>query len=325
MLLVLLSAAGVEWCRDDDMASWVCALMFVGMMLITIGFVLTLAGWLAPPSNRQANRTRLVGALVMFTGVITNFVACYRCAVAQRRCCHDDVESSNDVSDDAADGAVWCDDDMSEQGEGRVWTSGVGGEDGVGCVQYDDGDYNWTDSSTSDVQRECYCTLNIGRISPNAARRNVDNYVPDGYESWSCRGSSFVTRAHYSPPNCGYRTETRTFDMHSLIVPSATFQRAELTQGRTDSRVTLHELRSSNDASTSTADDTSSVDESDPCVPQCTVAPLADSGRSPGGADVVRYRDPNLPASGEAVGTASMFYTQTGRQFKVLPPGYSEA
>ena len=63
------------------------ALVFLGLVLMTAGFVLTLAGWFAPPINEAVLRVRLAGPVTLLVGLALLAISCCLCAFQQRKCC----------------------------------------------------------------------------------------------------------------------------------------------------------------------------------------------------------------------------------------------
>ena len=60
---------------------------FLGLLLFTSGFVLTLTSWSAPAINNFVRIVRLIGPCSLVSGVVLVIVSCLTCALDQGRCC----------------------------------------------------------------------------------------------------------------------------------------------------------------------------------------------------------------------------------------------
>lgn len=61
--------------------------LFLGLILSTAGFVLTLAGWFAPPINSYVERIRLTGPVILLIGMGLLIISCLLCVYVQGKCC----------------------------------------------------------------------------------------------------------------------------------------------------------------------------------------------------------------------------------------------
>lgn len=85
------------------------SLVFLSLVLMTAGFVLSLAGWFAPPITQVVIRVRLAGPSAFLVGLFLLSFSCCVCAFEQRKCCiccypggfkgDDDDDDSNDNDD----------------------------------------------------------------------------------------------------------------------------------------------------------------------------------------------------------------------------------
>ena len=86
--------------------SKVGALVFMGLMIMTAGFVLTLAGWFAPAIKMSVVRVRTAGPSMLLFGFSCLVLSCIICSVQQRRCskcclyCCGDRKPDHDGSDE---------------------------------------------------------------------------------------------------------------------------------------------------------------------------------------------------------------------------------
>lgn len=75
------------WSLPKDMECsktfWV---VFVGLILMTAGFFLTMAGWFAPPINQGVYGVRMAGPVALVFGLVLLLCSCLMCAVLQGRC-----------------------------------------------------------------------------------------------------------------------------------------------------------------------------------------------------------------------------------------------
>lgn len=67
--------------------SKVCWVIVTSLILMTGGFVLTLAGWFAPPISDSVIRVRMAGPGALLAGAVLLFLSCIMCAYTQRKCC----------------------------------------------------------------------------------------------------------------------------------------------------------------------------------------------------------------------------------------------
>ena len=65
-----------------------CAVIFLSLVLMTAGFVLTLMGWFAPPMNNFVNNVRMGGPIALLIGFLLMLLSCMLCAIDQGKCCH---------------------------------------------------------------------------------------------------------------------------------------------------------------------------------------------------------------------------------------------
>ena len=64
-----------------------CFVIFLGLILMTAGFVLTLTGWFAPPSNNFVLAVRMGGPITLLVGFVFLLCSCLMCSVEQGKCC----------------------------------------------------------------------------------------------------------------------------------------------------------------------------------------------------------------------------------------------
>ena len=69
--------------------------MLLGLMVMTAGFFLTMAGWFAPVKNDAVLKVRLTGPLCLGTGFALLILSCLCCAIEQNNC--ECTDSSKDV------------------------------------------------------------------------------------------------------------------------------------------------------------------------------------------------------------------------------------
>lgn len=60
---------------------------YVGLIISTAGFCLTLAGWFAPPISPPVEGVRIAGPCIFIVGTLVLFFSCLMCASVQQRCC----------------------------------------------------------------------------------------------------------------------------------------------------------------------------------------------------------------------------------------------
>lgn len=72
------------------------AFAFVGLVLMTIGFCLAMAGWFTPPIKLGVLPFRLAGTIAFFAGLASLLGSCFACAIHQRRCCRRCLSSASD-------------------------------------------------------------------------------------------------------------------------------------------------------------------------------------------------------------------------------------
>ena len=68
-----------------------CTVIFLSLILMTAGFVLTLMGWFAPPMNNFVLNVRMGGPIALLIGFVFMLCSCLMCAIDQGRCfqcCH---------------------------------------------------------------------------------------------------------------------------------------------------------------------------------------------------------------------------------------------
>ena len=65
-----------------------CTVIFLSLILMTAGFVLTLMGWFAPPLNNFVLNVRMGGPIALLVGFVFLLCSCLMCAVEQGKCCH---------------------------------------------------------------------------------------------------------------------------------------------------------------------------------------------------------------------------------------------
>ena len=77
--------------------------VFVGLMMMTAGFVLTLAGWFAPPITDTVLRVRMAGPVTLLLGFVLLMFSYILCAIEQQKCsecCYQYIrarEKENDI------------------------------------------------------------------------------------------------------------------------------------------------------------------------------------------------------------------------------------
>ena len=64
-----------------------CVVIFLSLILMTAGFVLTLMGWFAPPMNNFVLNVRMGGSVALLTGFLLMCISCILCSVDQGKCC----------------------------------------------------------------------------------------------------------------------------------------------------------------------------------------------------------------------------------------------
>ena len=65
-----------------------CFVIFTGLIMMTAGAVLAMAGWFAPPINEGVIGVRLAGPIVLLIGLVVLVLSCPMCAYKQGKCCH---------------------------------------------------------------------------------------------------------------------------------------------------------------------------------------------------------------------------------------------
>ena len=63
-----------------------CVIIYVGMLLLTAGFVSSLGAWFAPPFNTFVKSVRFIGPILMLLGMGCLISACIICACEQGKC-----------------------------------------------------------------------------------------------------------------------------------------------------------------------------------------------------------------------------------------------
>ena len=63
-----------------------CTIIFLSLILMTAGFVLTLMGWFAPPMNNFVLNVRMGGPIALLIGFVFMLCSCLMCAIDQGRC-----------------------------------------------------------------------------------------------------------------------------------------------------------------------------------------------------------------------------------------------
>ncbi len=66
--------------------SRVFSVAFVGLIVATTGFCLTLVGWFALPINNTVRGVRLDGPVLLLIGFMILFISCLMCAIEQNKC-----------------------------------------------------------------------------------------------------------------------------------------------------------------------------------------------------------------------------------------------
>ena len=80
------------------MCSRVFVVVYMGLILATAGFCLTIAGWFTPSTNENisVHGVRRAGPVLLVLGVVLLIGSCLMCAVAQNRCCDQCVSCYHD-------------------------------------------------------------------------------------------------------------------------------------------------------------------------------------------------------------------------------------
>ena len=63
-----------------------CTVIFLSLILMTAGFVLTLMGWFAPPMNNFVLNVRMEGPIALLIGAVFMLCSCLMCALDQGKC-----------------------------------------------------------------------------------------------------------------------------------------------------------------------------------------------------------------------------------------------
>ena len=71
--------------------------MLLGLMVMTAGFFLTMAGWFAPVKNDAVLKVRLTGPLCLGTGFALLILSCLCCAMEQNNCECDDAKKDGSI------------------------------------------------------------------------------------------------------------------------------------------------------------------------------------------------------------------------------------
>ena len=71
--------------------------MLLGLMVMTAGFFLTMAGWFAPVKNDAVLKVRLTGPLCLGTGFALLILSCLCCAIEQNNCECDDAKKDGSI------------------------------------------------------------------------------------------------------------------------------------------------------------------------------------------------------------------------------------
>lgn len=71
------------------------AFAFVGLILMTVGFCLAMAGWFTPPVTVGVLPIRVAGTIAFFAGLAVLLGSCFACAIQQRRCCRRCLSSAS--------------------------------------------------------------------------------------------------------------------------------------------------------------------------------------------------------------------------------------
>ena len=69
-----------------------CCVIYISLILMTVGFGLTLMGWFAPPMNHFVLTVRTGGRITLLIGSVLLLCSCFMCAVDQGncwQCCYD--------------------------------------------------------------------------------------------------------------------------------------------------------------------------------------------------------------------------------------------
>lgn len=181
-----------------------CVVIFLGLILMTAGFVLTLTGWFAPPMNTFVLTVRMGGPVTLLVGFVLLLCSCMMCSIEQRRCCsccfwlfpddqHNKAEPQlidNDDDDDVEKHAVdvCCNDGVDER-DGAMVVVNEGAEQ-TQTVQpppppssYPKG-YQPLATSDKDLVDELHPSIN-GLVYPQCLQQSVPTpsplYLPNAH------------------------------------------------------------------------------------------------------------------------------------------------